>query len=442
MSAPDLVLTAAALAAGLLLLSQVLHLRFGHGATAVVLALTALGTLLTDVAARARAADAAAFALGAAALWLRARSGGGAAARAGAIGAVAGLAAALHWPNAALAVLAVPAAAPRTRAVLAAGAAGVAAWGLAAAFGPAAPVLAGPPEPLLVLFGSRQGLLFLTPVLGLGVLGLAAEARRAPAVTAAAVVLLAWHALWPPRVVAPREALAAVLPLLAPGLGAVLHRLRAAVRSAPSGPLWAAGLALVCWNLLFMQQYAADMIPRDAPVSFPQVARNGAALVARAVGTPSAWPANWLFAARYATGPERFDAAAGKRLPRGAGGAVTLDVGRLDQDDALLLEGWSVRHPCGAALCRAVEGTARLLLPVDARAESDLVVHASGQGTLSVAGGRGAALARMLGPAPADLVFDLGPLPAGLHALSLTVPPGGRALVDRLTLRPRAEGRR
>jgi hypothetical protein len=189
-----------------------------------------------------------------------------------------------------------------------------------------------------------------------------------------------------------------------------------------------------------MQQYAADMVPRDAPVSFPQVARNGAAIVARAVGTPSAWPANWLFAARHGTGPERFDAAAGKRLPRGAGGAVTLDVGRLDHDDALLLEGWSVRHRCGAEVCRAVEGDARLLLPVHARARMDLVVHASGQGTLSVAGARGAAGARSLGPAPAALVFDLGEMPAGLHALRLTVPPGGRALVDRLALRPRAEG--
>src|SRR4029453_3102793 len=104
------------------------------------------------------------------------------------------------------------------------------------------------------------------------------------------------------------------------------------VRRAPGAPLWMAAALLVSCNLLFMQQYATDMIPRDFPVSFAQVARNQATLVARAVGSPLSWPANWLFAARHGPGLERFDAAAGKRLPRPSGGALTIDVGRLDLD--------------------------------------------------------------------------------------------------------------
>jgi hypothetical protein len=426
--------TVATLGLGLVLLARLLRARFDAPIAFASLALAALGTVLLDVAAHARIAPAAAFAASALALWLHARRGRPAIPRAAAVGAVAGLAAALHWPGAALVLLALPSARPRGRALLVAAAVAAAVW-IGSAPGAALPGPAGEPEPWLALFGSRQGLLFLTPVVALGLAGAALDARRAPAVSAAAAALVALQALVPGPA-AHREQWAALLPLLAPGLAALLHRVRGAVRRAPLVPLWAAGLALVCWNLLFMQQYASGMIPRDAPVAFSEVAQNNAALLARAVGTPSAWPANWLFAARHSVGPERFDAAAGKRLPRGPGGAVTLDVGRLDVDDALLLEGWSVRHRCGADVCRAVEGSARVLMPHQGPGETELVVRASGEGTMAVDG-----VARALGPAPADLVFELGRRRRGLHAMTLTVTPGARALVDRLTLRPRGPER-
>ena len=59
----------------------------------------------------------------------------------------------------------------------------------------------------------------------------------------------------------------------------------------------AAGAGLVLWNGLLMEQYRRGVIPRDDTVSFARVAENSADLLASAVGSPVAWPANWIFAA-------------------------------------------------------------------------------------------------------------------------------------------------
>jgi hypothetical protein len=432
--------TAAAVAlclgAGLLLLQRVLRRRLDGVLAAVTLGLTLLGTFAFDLLARERRADAAAsFALAALALFLRERPGPLDLRRAAAIGAAAGGAAALHWPGAALVLLALPREGERARVLGVAALAAAAVWGVASAVATAPPA-AFTWQPLLALFGSRQGLLHLTPALWLGVLGLALQLRRegraAGPLAAAVIGMVALHGACPQA--CPRERLAGVLPLLALPAGLLLRALRDAVRRAPGSAAWAAGALLACWNFLFMQQYARDMVPRDFPVAFAQVARGSAALVARAVGAPLSWPANWLFAARHHTGPERFDAAAGKRLPAGRDGALTIDVGHLDTDDALLLEGWSVRHRCGDAVCRAVEGRARLLLP-PLSGPAVVVVRASGAGSL--AAGPGAA--QPLAETAADLRFPLDTAD-GLRAVTLHVPPPGRALVDTVTVRP-AEGR-
>jgi hypothetical protein len=143
------------------------------------------------------------------------------------------------------------------------------------------------------------------------------------------------------------------------------------------------------------------------------VARNAAALTARAVGAPVSWPANWLFARRHGTSPDRFDAAAGKALARAADGALVLDVGARD-DEALLLEGWSVRHPCGRGACRAVESRARVLLPAErAGAALDVVVRL-GDGH--------------------DVPFRVPAPSGGLAAVTITAG-SGPALVDEIRVR-------
>jgi hypothetical protein len=163
------------------------------------------------------------------------------------------------------------------------------------------------------------------------------------------------------------------------------------------------------------------------------VAENNARLVSRLVGSPLAWPANWAFAWRHALPVERFDLLAGKRLPGDARGRE-IDVGDLALDAALLLEGWSVRHPCGEAVCRAVEGRARLVAPLERPEPFALSVRAAGQGVLLATVNGVAVGSRPLTPELSVLRFPPAPRAGRLSEVSLTVTPGGRALVDRVSL--------
>jgi hypothetical protein len=185
-----------------------------------------------------------------------------------------------------------------------------------------------------------------------------------------------------------------------------------------------------------MEEYRSGRLPRDGTVSFAAVTEGNVALMSRLVGSPPAWPANWLFAWRHGLPPDRFDLVAGKRLGSAGDGSREIDVGDLGTDTALLLEGWSVRHPCGAAVCREVEGQARLLAPLEKAEPFAVSVLASGEGQLTVAVNGVTVGAQALTPEPAPLLF-LGPAPwRRLNEVSLAVTPGGRARVDRVRLEP------
>jgi hypothetical protein len=227
------------------------------------------------------------------------------------------------------------------------------------------------------------------------------------------------------------------LPLLALGLAILADGARAMARDRPLRVLAGAGALLVAWNLLFMAQYRAEMIPRDDTVSFPAVAENAALLLASAAGAPNAWPANWLFAARTGLPAARYDRLGGRDLL--AAVPVVIDIGDLDSDAALLAEGWSVRHPCAGAVCREVEGRARILLPVVDPRDVELRVRALGTGTLRVRL-EGATATAALHSTFEDVVLPLGreSFRAGANAVVLEVSPGGQALVDGLALLPRA----
>jgi hypothetical protein len=190
-------------------------------------------------------------------------------------------------------------------------------------------------------------------------------------------------------------------------------------------------------NLLLMEQYRIGMVPRDDTVSFPQVAESSARLLSDTVGTPVAWPANWIFARRQGVPVGRTDLLAGADLRGGV-----IDVGTLDQDAAWLFEGWSVRRPCAPEICREVESRARVLVPLGAPEALDLTVRAAGEGELTVQL-NGVPIARQgLDPALRERPVRV-PAPrfrAPLNEIVLVVSPGGRALVDRIGF-SRVEGR-
>ena len=120
-----------------------------------------------------------------------------------------------------------------------------------------------------------------------------------------------------------------------------------------------------------------------------------------------------------------------------ADGSGHIDVGDLGRE-AWLGEGWSVRHPCGASVCREVEGRARLFLPeVDVRPAA-VSVHAQGSGTLRVIlNGRPFAQASLAAAfAEVGGVADGGLVRRGPNVLALEVSPGGQALVDVVRVAP------
>jgi hypothetical protein len=200
-----------------------------------------------------------------------------------------------------------------------------------------------------------------------------------------------------------------------------------------------AGAALVLWNALLMEQYRRGAIPRDDTVSFARVAENSADLLATVVGSPVAWPANWIFSARYGLPPDRYDLMVGKYLffmQNNLGGLI--DVGADPaQDAALLADGWGVRAPCGDAVCRSVLGRARLLAALDAPETLDLTVGAAGAGRLRVEVNGAAVAEGALAEGLREVTARVptGRWRSGLNEVAVLTSPGGSALVDRVLFR-------
>jgi hypothetical protein len=304
---------------------------------------------------------------------------------------------------------------------------------------------AGPDAVLDGLFSSGSGLLFWSPILWLGVFGCLRErpagpaAALGPALLVAAAVGAVTVDFGPYRGVR----FAPVLPLLALGIARALDGIRSLALHRPVVPVAIGMAALAAWNALLMAQYRDGRIPRDDTVSFPRVARNAAATVSAAVGSPTAWPANWIFAARHGVSAARYDLLGGVDLfgplaPASGRGAFgfegVIDVGQPRTDEALLQGGWSVRHPCGVEVCREVEGTAELVAPIREPRDVDVMVSAAGTGTLTLEVNGVPVLAA---PLAADVQAHFVRLPRarlrrGLNAIVFTIPPGGHALVDRI----------
>jgi hypothetical protein len=250
----------------------------------------------------------------------------------------------------------------------------------------------GHPYLLETFFSSRHGLLYWTPLLWAGFLGYAGLVRRRPFVAlATGLPLLVMTYVnvcsgdwWAGGSFSNRR-FDSALPMLALGLAVSIEALLRWSRRHPAAGIVAGLAALTLWNGLFMEQYRRNLVPRDSVVSFGGVVENGAALLSQAVGTPLAWPANWVFAAQHDALVASYDLAVGKYLfyrQNNLGGVI--DLGDERADPALLLEGWARVRPCGREQCRAIEGSARLLVPLDVPEDLELTVRAEGEGFLSV----------------------------------------------------------
>lgn len=300
------------------------------------------------------------------------------------------------------------------------------------------------PYLLQTFFSSRHGLLYWTPVLWAGFLGFAwlqRRERRTTAILLVPLVLMSYVNVcsgdwWAGGSFSNRR-FDSLLPLLALGLCGALCVVLRQVERRPALVLVSLGLALALWNWLFMQQYRRNLIARDDTLAFSQVAGNSAALLQAGVGTPLAWPANWLFAREQALPVAQYDRMVGQYLfYRQNNLAGVIDLGDPRVDPALIDAGWSSLKPCGQdAVCRGVLGQARLFAPLDVPEALTVSVRARGRGELALSV-NGVELARL--PLQEELVELSLPVPAErlkreLNELHFRVLPGGDAQVDRVS---------
>lgn len=286
------------------------------------------------------------------------------------------------------------------------------------------------------LFAPTHGLLSWSPILWGGVAGTASLVashrwRAGVAALAAAVTLVAAAGA---ESVGPLAGARfhATLPVFGVGLGRSLAWLQAAISRRPALPLAAGAAALTLWNALFMEQYRTNRIPRDLPVRFADVTRNNAAILAQAVGSPNAWPVNWLFAWRYGVSPAKYDVVVGQaRWPRAF---VAINDPRLDPH--LLAEGWGPRTLCNALPCRGVAGSARILLALDAVEVAPTALRVAGPATVLVAVNRVSFLTRASTGVTELSLPQAAAWRRGVNELQLTSEPGARLRVLGLRFGP------
>ncbi len=228
------------------------------------------------------------------------------------------------------------------------------------------------PYVLETLFSSRHGLLSWTPLLWAGFLGMAPLWRRRPALAvplAIPLVLMTYVNMcsgdwWAGGSFSIRR----FDPLLAPfalGIAACLEVGGEVLRRRPQVALAAVALPLVVANAGWWEQVRRGLLSRDEAVSFPRTYGGTARLLADAAGSPSTWPASWVFALREARPPGQYDPLVGRYLfyrQNNLGGL--LDLGT-SGDEAMLGEGWGEVEERSGIKGRRTNGVARVFAPLD-----------------------------------------------------------------------------
>lgn len=241
----------------------------------------------------------------------------------------------------------------------------------------------GHPYVLHTLFSSRHGLLSWTPLFWLGYLGFYWLVRRRRALALPLLLPLVvmtyvnmcsgdW---WAGGSFSNRR----FDPLLAPfalGIAACLEVVHGLVQRRPQVLLAAVVLPLVVWNAGLAEQVRRGLASRETGAAFPRLAGGTTRLVADGVGSPSTWPASWIFAIAEGRPPSQYDPLVGRYLfyrQNNLEGLVELGA---PGDDALLGEGWDGVEEVGAVKGRRTNGPARVFAPLDVPEDLRIVVTA------------------------------------------------------------------
>ncbi len=193
-------------------------------------------------------------------------------------------------------------------------------------------------RPAAALFSSSIGLLSLTPIVYLALIGTVAYGRRNGLWTVASVIVLVLWLIVPmaggPAGTATEPFAHGLTPLLAvvsPGLALLIQ----AARAFPWVAVAPLVLASILWNYWMMVQYTVGLLPKDAPISFSSLVRQQAEVQTRPPYVfPFAWPANLWFAWRNELPADRFELLAFE--PRRGSWDLVLDRAA----DRFVLDGW------------------------------------------------------------------------------------------------------
>jgi hypothetical protein len=240
------------------------------------------------------------------------------------------------------------------------------------------------PYVLQTLFSSRHGLLSWTPLFWLGFLGFYWLVRRRRALALPLLlplVLMTYVNMcsgdwWAGGSFSNRR----FDPLLAPfalGVAACLEVARELLQRRPQVLLATVALPLVVWNAGLSEQVRRGLASRETGAAFPRLYGGTARLVADGVGTPSTWPASWIFALSEGRPPSQYDPLVGRYLfyrQNNLEGLVELGV---PGDEALLGEGWGPVEERGEVKGRRTNGAARVFAPLDVPEDLRIVVRAA-----------------------------------------------------------------
>jgi hypothetical protein len=244
------------------------------------------------------------------------------------------------------------------------------------------------PFVLQTLFSSRHGLLSWTPVFWAAYLGFLPLLRRRPQLALPLLLPLLLMTYvnmcsgdwWAGGSYSNRR-FDSLLPLLACGLAASLDGLTRTLRARPQLVLGLAALPFAAWNLLLVEQVRRGFVPRDDTVAFPRLVGNAARVFADAWGSPTTWPASWIFARQTGRSPAQYDLLVGRYLfyrQNNMGGHIALGT---PGDDAMLGEGWGPSETVDGKTCRRLKGSGRLFAPLDVAEDLELRFRALAPGT-------------------------------------------------------------
>jgi hypothetical protein len=227
------------------------------------------------------------------------------------------------------------------------------------------------PDPVRMLWSSRNGLFATSPVTYVAALGLVVFAirdrafgRLALAVFVLAVYVNASVEDWWGGAAYGARRFDGTVPLLVTGLAAAADGLRRLVAKRPLAAVTALLGALVLWNLTAMATAVSGRFGGSVPQSFTDLAVDQARVRARWFGHPFSYPANLIYAAREGVAPFRYDAFAFPML-----GDPGQPYGRVDiglRDEAYLGDGWYQADTLPDGTTARWSGpTAEVLLPLD-----------------------------------------------------------------------------